>query len=306
MLAFLTSRLLQAIPVLFGVSLAVFLMLHLIPGDPAALIAGNDATAADVENVRQSLGLDRPLPAQYVSFVGKALTGDFGKSFRTGRPVLEEVLPRYAHTLALGAIALAIAVLIGMASGIVSAVRRHTIFDNGALLLSLAGVSMPTFFLGLLLMLVFSVWLGWLPLSGMDSWTHFILPAITLSTASVAIISRVMHASLIEVLNEDYVRTARAKGQRETIVIWRHAVRNALIPVVTVAGLQLGYLLGGAVVTETVFAWPGLGRLLVQSILARDFPVVQAAVLLLATSFVAINLATDLIYGLLDPRISDQ
>jgi len=306
MLAFLTSRLLQAIPVLFGVSLAVFLMLHLIPGDPAALIAGNDATAADVENVRQSLGLDRPLPAQYVSFVGKALTGDFGKSFRTGRPVLEEVLPRYAHTLALGAIALAIAVLIGMASGIVSAVRRHTIFDNGALLLSLAGVSMPTFFLGLLLMLVFSVWLGWLPLSGMDSWTHFILPAITLSTASVAIISRVMHASLIEVLNEDYVRTARAKGQREAIVIWRHAVRNALIPVVTVAGLQLGYLLGGAVVTETVFAWPGLGRLLVQSILARDFPVVQAAVLLLATSFVAINLATDLIYGLLDPRISDQ
>ncbi|MBV8839733.1 MAG: ABC transporter permease [Alphaproteobacteria bacterium] len=306
MIAFLTNRLLQAIPVLFGVSLTVFLMLHLIPGDPAALIAGNDATTADVENVRQSLGLDRPLPAQYVSFVGKALTGDFGKSFRTGRPVLAEVLPRYVNTLALGAIALAIAVLIGMASGIVSAVKRHTVFDNGALLLSLAGVSMPTFFLGLLLMLVFSVWLGWLPLSGMDSWTHFILPAITLSTASVAIISRVMHASLIEVLNEDYVRTARAKGQRESVVIWRHAVRNALIPVVTVAGLQLGYLLGGAVVTETVFAWPGLGRLLVQSILARDFPVVQAAVLLLAVSFVAINLATDLIYGLLDPRISSK
>ena len=306
MIAFLTNRLLQAIPVLFGVSLTVFLMLHLIPGDPAALIAGNDATTADVENVRQSLGLDRPLPAQYVSFVGKALTGDFGKSFRTGRPVLAEVLPRYVNTLALGAIALAIAVLIGMASGIVSAVKRHTVFDNGALLLSLAGVSMPTFFLGLLLMLVFSVWLGWLPLSGMDSWTHFILPAITLSTASVAIISRVMHASLIEVLNEDYVRTARAKGQREAVVIWRHAVRNALIPVVTVAGLQLGYLLGGAVVTETVFAWPGLGRLLVQSILARDFPVVQAAVLLLAVSFVAINLATDLIYGLLDPRISSK
>lgn len=306
MIAFLTSRLLQAIPVLFGVSLAVFLMLHLIPGDPAALIAGNDATAADVENVRQSLGLDRPLPAQYVSFVGKALAGDFGKSFRTGRPVLDEVLPRYANTLALGAIALAIAVLIGMASGILSAVKRQTVVDNGTLLLSLAGVSMPTFFLGLLLMLVFSVWLGWLPLSGMDSWTHFILPAITLSTASVAIISRVMHASLIEVLNEDYVRTARAKGQRETVVIWRHAVRNALIPVVTVAGLQLGYLLGGAVVTETVFAWPGLGRLLVQSILARDFPVVQAAVLLLAVSFVAINLATDLIYGLLDPRISGK
>jgi ABC-type dipeptide/oligopeptide/nickel transport system permease component len=303
MFAFLTGRLLQAIPVLFGVSLAVFLMVHLIPGDPAALIAGNEATRADVENVRQSLGLDRPLPTQYVSFVGKALTGDFGKSFRTGRPVLEEIMPRYLNTMALGAIALAIAVLIGMASGIVSAVRRHTAFDNAALILSLAGVSMPTFFLGLLLMLVFSVWLGWLPLSGKDTWLHYILPAITLSTASIAIVSRVMHASLIEVLHEDYVRTARAKGQRESLVIWRHAVRNALIPVVTVAGLQLGYLLGGAVVTETVFAWPGLGRLLVQSILARDFPVVQAAVLLLATTFVAINLITDLIYGLLDPRI---
>jgi peptide/nickel transport system permease protein len=303
MLAFLTGRLLQAIPVLFGVSLAVFLMVHLIPGDPAALIAGNEATRADVENVRQSLGLDRPLPVQYVSFVGKALTGDLGKSFRTGRPVLEEIMPRYLNTMALGAIALGIAVLLGMASGIVSAVRRHTAFDNAALLLSLAGVSMPTFFLGLLLMLVFSVWLGWLPLSGKDTWLHYILPAITLSTASIAIVSRVMHASLIEVLHEDYVRTARAKGQRESLVIWRHAVRNALIPVVTVAGLQLGYLLGGAVVTETVFAWPGLGRLLVQSILARDFPVVQAAVLLLATTFVAINLLTDLIYGLLDPRI---
>jgi ABC-type dipeptide/oligopeptide/nickel transport system permease component len=304
MFTFLTGRLLQAIPVLFGVSLAVFLMVHLIPGDPAALIAGPDATQADVENVRQSLGLDRPLPVQYVTFVGKALTGDFGKSFRTNRPVLEEIVPRYLNTMALGAIALAIAVLIGMASGILSAVRRHTIFDNAALLLSLAGVSMPTFFLGLLLMLVFSVWLGWLPLSGKDSWANYILPAITLSTASIAIISRVMHASLIEVLGEDYVRTARAKGQREPIVIWRHAVRNALVPVVTVAGLQLGYLLGGAVVTETVFAWPGLGRLLVQSILARDFPVVQASVLLLATTFVAINLITDLIYGWLDPRIS--
>jgi ABC-type dipeptide/oligopeptide/nickel transport system permease component len=304
MFAFLTGRLLQAIPVLFGVSLAVFAMVHLIPGDPAALIAGPDAAQADVENVRQSLGLDQPCPSNYVTFVGKALTGDFGKSFRTGRPVLEEIMPRYLNTMALGAIALAIAVLFGMASGIVSAVRRHTIFDNAALLLSLAGVSMPTFFLGLLLMLVFSVWLGWLPLSGKDTFAHYVLPAITLSTASIAIISRVMHASLIEVLGEDYVRTARAKGQREALVIWRHAVRNALVPVVTVAGLQLGYLLGGAVVTETVFAWPGLGRLLVQSILARDFPVVQAAVLLLATTFVAINLVTDLIYGLLDPRIS--
>ena len=200
--------------------------------------------------------------------------------------MLDEIAPRYLNTLVLGSLALLLAVVLGMATGIVSAARRHTVFDNTALLLSLAGVSMPTFFLGLLLMLIFSVWLGWLPLSGKDTWLHYILPAITLSTASIAVISRIMHASLIEVLNEDYVRTARAKGQRESLVIWRHAVRNALIPVVTVAGLQLGYLLGGAVVTETVFAWPGLGRLLVQSILARDFPVVQAAVLLLAITFV--------------------
>ena len=303
MLPFLLSRVLQAIPVLFGVSLAVFLMVHLVPGDPAALIAGTDATRADIENVRQSLGLDRPLPAQYASFVGRALTGDFGNSFRTGRPVLDEIAPRYLNTLVLGSLALLLAVVIGMATGIVSAVRRHTVFDNTALVLSLAGVSMPTFFLGLLLMLVFSVWLGWLPLSGKDTWLHYILPAITLSTASIAVISRIMHASLIEVLNEDYVRTARAKGQRESLVIWRHAVRNALVPVVTVAGLQLGYLLGGAVVTETVFAWPGLGRLLVQSILARDFPVVQAVTLIAAALFALVNLAIDLICAALNPQI---
>ena len=304
MLNVLTRRLAHAVPVLFGVSLAVFLMIHLIPGDPAALIAGTDATRADVETIRQALGLDRPLPQQYASFVGKALTGDLGNSFRTGRPVIEEIAPRYLNTLALGAVALMIAIVIGIASGIVSAVKRHSALDNTALIVSLAGVSMPTFFLGLLLMLVFSVWLGWLPLSGKDTWLHYILPAITLSTASTAVISRIMRSSLIEVLDQDYVRTARAKGARESAVIWRHAVRNSLIPVVTVAGLQLGYLLGGAVVTETVFAWPGLGRLLVQSILARDFPVVQAAVLVLAVTFVLINLATDLVYGYLDPRIS--
>src|SRR5258708_10218208 len=197
MFAFLARRLLQAIPVLFGVSLAVFLMVHLIPGDPAALIAGPDASQADVENVRQSLGLDRPLPVQYATFVGKALTGDFGKSFRTGRPVLEEIMPRYLNTMALGAIALTIAVVFGTASGIVSAVRRHSIFDNAALLLSLAGVSMPAFFLGLLLMLVFSVWLRWLPPSRKDTPAPYILPAITPRTAPSPIISPGIHPSPI-------------------------------------------------------------------------------------------------------------
>ena len=195
------------------------------------------------------------------------------------------------------------AVVLGLASGILSAVRRYSVIDELAMVVSTLGVSVPTFFLGLLLMLIFSVWLGVLPLTGMELLPSFIMPAITLGAASAAVISRIMRASLIGVIDHDYVRTARAKGVSERQVIWRHGVRNAIIPVVTVAGLQLGYLLGGAVVTETVFAWPGLGRLLVQSILARDFPVVQAAVLLLATTFVVINVVTDLLYGLLDPRI---
>ncbi|MGE0804489.1 MAG: ABC transporter permease [Burkholderiaceae bacterium] len=306
MIGFVVRRLLQALPVLFGVSLAVFLMIHMVPGDPAELIAGQNATADDVRNVRQALGLDRSLPEQYVSFVKQALVGDFGRSFRTGRPVAEEIGERYRNTLLLGGVALIMAVLVGIASGVVSAVRRYSVSDNVALLVSILAVSTPTFFLGLLLMLVFSVWLGWLPLTGFESWQHLVLPAITLGAASAAVISRIMRSSLLEVLDNQYVRTARAKGLSESLVIWRHAVRNAVLPVITVVGLQLGYLLGGAVVTETVFAWPGIGRLLVQSILARDFPVVQAAVLVVALTFIVINIVTDLVYGLLDPRISVQ
>jgi ABC-type dipeptide/oligopeptide/nickel transport system permease component len=304
MLALIARRLLQSIPVLLGVSLVVFLMLHLIPGDPARLIAGLDASTEDIENVRRSFGLDRPLAVQYFSFLGNVLTGDFGTSFRTGRPVIDEIGFRYFNTLSLGGVSLLFAVIMGMATGILSAVRSNSIWDNLALVISLLGISMPTFFLGLLLMLVFSVWLGWLPLSSNQGWLNYILPAITLGTASAAVVSRIMRSSLLNVLDQEYVRTARAKGLRESAVIGRHAVRNALIPVITVVGLQLGYVLGGAVVTETVFAWPGLGRLLVQSITARDLPVVQASVLLLAVTFVAINLMTDLVYGIIDPRIS--
>lgn len=306
MLRFLIHRLLQALPVLFGVSVGVFLMVHLIPGDPAELIAGQMATHEDVENVRRSLGLDQPLLQQYLTFVGNALTGDFGISFRTRRPVLEEIGLRFGNTLLLGGAALLIAAVAGSLAGIVSAVKRFSWMDNLSLVLSILAVSMPAFSLGLLLILVFSVWYNVLPMSGFDSWSAIILPAITLSAASTAVISRVMRTSLVEVMENQYVRTARAKGLRETLVVWRHGVRNAIIPVVTVAGLQLGYLLGSAVVTETVFAWPGLGRLLVQSILARDFPVVQAAVLIVAVTFVLVNIVTDLLYGLLDPRISVQ
>nr|WP_240980391.1 ABC transporter permease [Ramlibacter agri] len=297
-------RLLQAVPVLVGVSVAVFLMIHLIPGDPAEIVAGQMATREDVENVRRALGLDQPLAQQYLHFAGRALTGDFGTSFRTGRPVSEEILGRYGNTLLLGAVALLIAAVVGGLAGIVSAVKRFTWIDNLALVLSILAISTPAFSLGLLLILAFAVWVNLLPMTGFDSWPAIIMPALTLSAASMAVICRIMRSSLVEVLDNQYVRTARAKGLREHLVIWRHGVRNAIIPVVTVAGLQLGYLLGSAVVTETVFAWPGLGRLLVQSILARDFPVVQAAVLVVAVTFIAVNIVTDLLYGLLDPRIS--
>jgi ABC-type dipeptide/oligopeptide/nickel transport system permease component len=305
-LGFLLRRLLQAVPVLFGVSLAVFLMIHLIPGDPAELVAGQMATREDVENVRHALGLDRPLLEQYLSFAGHALTGDFGKSFRTGRPVSEEIFARYGNTLLLGSVALVLAAIVGGLAGIVSAVKRFTWIDNLALVLSILAISTPAFSLGLLLILTFAVWFSVLPMTGFDSWPAIVMPAITLSAASTAVICRIMRSSLVEVLDNQYVRTARAKGLREHLVVWRHGVRNAILPVVTVVGLQLGYLLGSAVVTETVFAWPGLGRLLVQSILARDFPVVQASVLVVAVTFIVVNIVTDLLYGLLDPRISAQ
>ena len=294
------------IPVIIGVSVCVFLIIHMMPGDPARIMAGIDASEADVRVVRHSLRLDEPLYLQYFHFVGRAAVGDFGVSFRTRRPVMEEIGSRYLNTLLLGTASILVAIFLGGITGIISAVRKYSIFDNLSLLISLAGVSMPTFYLGLLLMLFFSVKLGWFPLAGKESWANLVLPAVTLGTPSAAVISRMVRSSMVEVMDQDYIRTARAKGLREWVVIGKHALRNAMINAVTVVGLQAGYLLGGAVVTETVFAWPGIGRLVVQSILARDFPVVQAAVLILAVTFVIINLLTDLVYGLLDPRISVQ
>jgi glutathione transport system permease protein len=278
-------------------------MIHLIPGDPAVLVAGIDATEQDVAAVRQSLGLDRPLAVQYGDFVARVAVGDFGQSFRSGRPVLEEIGFRYWNTMILGLSAVAFGTVLGIITGILTAVYRNGWFDSIVLTVSLLGISIPSFFLGISLMLFFSVYLGWLPLTGMESWKNLILPTLTLGIPNAAIISRITRSSLVEILNQDYVRTARAKGLKEFVVVGRHGVRNALIPVVTVIGLQMGYLLGGAVVTETVFAWPGIGRLIVQSIAARDFPVVQASVLLLALTFVMINLLTDMLYRVLDPRI---
>lgn len=306
MLSFVARRLLYIIPVILGVSVGVFLIIHLMPGDPARIMAGIDASDEDVRTVRRSLKLDEPISLQYLHFMGRAMVGDFGVSFRTRRPVIDEIRTRYGNTVLLGLASFVVAILFGGLTGIISAVRRYSIFDNLSLLVSLIGVSMPTFYLGLLLMLFFSVKLGLLPLAGKESWLHVILPAITLGTPSAAVVSRMVRSSLVEVLGQDYIRTARAKGLTEWVVINRHALRNAMITVVTVVGLQVGYLLGGAVVTETVFAWPGIGRLVVQSILARDFPVVQASVLILAVTFVLVNLLTDLLYGVLDPRISVQ
>jgi len=306
MLTFLVRRLLFLIPVIVGVSVGVFLMVHLMPGDPARIMAGIDASQEDIERVRVSLGLQDPLPVQYIRFVGRAITGDFGESFRTRKPVMTEVGSRYFNTLLLGIASIGVAILFGGITGIISAVRKYSVFDNLCMMASLVGVSMPTFYLGLMLMLLFSVHLGWLPLVGKESWRHLILPSLTLGAPSAAVISRMVRSSLLEILDQDYIRTARAKGLQEWVVIGKHALRNATVAVVTVVGLQLGYLLGGAVVTETVFAWPGIGRLVVQSILARDFPVVQTCVLILALTFVLINLVTDLLYSFLDPRIRVQ
>jgi len=300
---FALRRLLLAAPVFAGVSVAVFLMIHLIPGDPARLYAGLEASQEDVEGVRRALGLHEPLPVQYGRFLGRFVTGDLGRSLKTGRPVAEEIAARYGSTVLLASLAIASAVVLGSATGVVAAVWRRSAVDQSALLASLLGLSLPSFFLGLVLMLVFSVQLGWLPLAGNATWRHAVLPAVTLALPAAAVISRMVRGSLVEVLEQDYIRTARSKGLTEWVVVNSHAVRNALIPVVTVVGLQLGYLLGGAVVTETVFSWPGIGRLIVQSIAARDFPVVQAAVLLLAVTFVTINLVTDMLYAVLDPRI---
>lgn len=303
MLRYLVGRLLWLAPVLLAVSLIVFGIMKMVPGDVAQVMAGVDATAEDVANMRRVLGLDQPLYVQYGRFLWRAIHLDFGRSAVTRRPVLEEIARRAPATLELGLAALAIAVSVGLVAGVVSATLAHTVWDHLATLVSLVGVSMPIFWLGLMLMLLFSVQLGWLPSSGAGTPSQLVLPALALGSASTAIIARQTRSSMLEVLLQEYVQTARAKGLAERVVLWRHALANALIPAVTVIGLQVGYLLGGAVLTETVFARPGLGRLLVDSIALRDVAVVQTTIMLLTAVFVLVNLAVDLLYVKLDPRI---
>jgi peptide/nickel transport system permease protein len=301
---YIIRRLLLAIPVLVGVSILVFAIIRFIPGDPARAIAGVHASPEYIEQVRKELLLDEGIHVQYFVYMKNLLQGDLGRSTFTRRPVTVELWERFPNTMVLAATAMGIAAVLGMSAGIISATKRYSLFDNVSMLAALVGVAAPVFWLGVMFQLLFSVHLGWLPSGGIGTWKHLVLPALTLGLATAALIARITRSSMLEVLRQDYITTARSKGQVERVVVYKHALKNALIPVVTVMGLQFGTLLGGAVLTETVFSWPGIGRLMVDSILARDYPVVQGAVLLLAVFFVMINLVVDVIYAFLDPRIN--
>ncbi|HEX5531691.1 MAG TPA: nickel ABC transporter permease [Methylomirabilota bacterium] len=302
MRSYLLRRLWQSLLVLFGVSVVVFFILHLT-GDPAALLLPPDATAEDIAKFRTAMGFDDPWVVQYARFLKGAVRGDFGESLRHGEPAMGLVLERLPATFELAGAGLLIALTLAIPAGIVSAVRRNTSVDYVSTVVALLGQAMPTFWLGIMLILVFSVRLNWLPSSGRGSLEHLILPAITLGLFTTARITRLTRSGMLEVLGQDYIRTARAKGVGESPVVWKHALKNASIPIVTIVGIELGTLLGGSVITETIFAWPGVGRLSVQAIFNRDYPVVQSAVFLLASTFVIVNLLVDVIYTYLDPRI---
>jgi peptide/nickel transport system permease protein len=302
MTSYLVRRGWQSLLVLLGVSAVVFLILHLT-GDPALLLLPPDATAEDITAFRKAMGFDDPVAVQYARFLKGALRGDFGQSVRHGEPALDLVLERLPATFELAGAGLLLALCLAIPAGIISAVRRNTLVDYVSTVVALLGQAMPTFWLGIMLILVFSVRLSWLPSSGRGDLEHLILPAITLGLFTTARITRLTRSGMLEVLGQDYIRTARAKGVSERPVVWKHALKNASIPIVTIVGIELGTLLGGSVITETIFAWPGVGRLSVQAIFNRDYPVVQAAVFLLASTFVMVNFLVDIVYTYLDPRI---
>jgi len=302
MKTYLARRLLQSLLVLFGVSLVVFLILHLT-GDPTLLLLPPDATAEEIQRFRQAMGFNDPVLVQYLRFLRGAAQGNFGDSLRHGEPAFALVVERLPATLELTAAALLVALCLALPAGIVSAVKRNTLLDYTTTVIALLGQSMPTFWLGIMLILIFSVQFHLFPSSGRGELEHLVLPAITLGLFTTARITRLTRSGMLEVLGQDYIRTARAKGVSEHPVIWKHALKNASIPIVTIVGIELGTLLGGAVITETIFAWPGVGRLSVQAIFNRDYPVVQAAVFVLASTFVLVNLVVDIMYTYLDPRI---
>jgi glutathione transport system permease protein len=302
-LQYIVKRLLGLVPTLLLVGILVFLLVHLLPGDPARLAAGPDASPETVELVRKDLGLDLSLPRQFVRFVSGALRGDFGKSIRTKRQVASEIAERFAPTFWLTVWSMAWSVVIGMGIGVLSAVWRNRWPDRLGMTLAVSGISFPAFALGMVLMQIFAVQLGWLPTVGADSWRHYILPSLTLGAAVAAIMARFTRSSFVDILQEDFIRTARAKGLSEPLVVAKHGLRNALIPVVTMMGLQFGFLLGGSIVVEVVFNWPGMGRLLIDAVDMRDYPVIQALVLLFSLEFILINLIVDVLYGLINPTI---
>ena len=303
MFNYFCKRLLGLLPTLVIVAGLVFWFVHLLPGDAARLAAGPEADEFTVAMVRHDLGLDLPLHQQFARFFRNALRGDFGMSIRSKRPVSVEIGDRFMPTLLLTITSMAWSVMFGMGIGIASAVWRNRAPDRLGMTLAVSGISFPSFALGMLLMEIFSVWLGWLPAIGADSWRNYILPSLTLGAGVAAVMARFTRSSFIDVMQEDYVRTARAKGLRESVVVAKHCLRNALIPVVTMMGLQFGFLLGGSIVVETVFNWPGLGRLLVDSVSMRDYPVIQAEVLLFSMEFILINLAVDVLYAIINPVI---
>lgn len=303
MYKYIRQKLLFTILVLFGAATLSFLLLHLIPGDTAEALAGPQATIEDVENLRKAMKLDASLPEQYAKYMTNLLKGDLGHSYRTNRPVWDLVSKAWPATFQLSLVSITIAIVIGIPLGIYAAIKRGTIGDTLSMIISFVGVSMPSFWLGLVLILLFSVKNEWLPFYGKEGFTSFILPSLTLGLGIAANIARLTRTSMLEILGQDYVRTARGKGLKETRVIILHALKNASIPIVTIIGLQFGILLGGQVVTETVFSWPGIGRMIVDSISSRDLQVVQGGILILAFTFAIMNLIIDIIYGFLDPRI---
>jgi len=303
LLRYIIKRVLIGIPILFLVITTVFFAFRLIPGDAARILAGDEAPIERVEQIRTELGLDRPVLVQYGAYLAGIARGDLGFSFSSRRPVAVEIGTRFGNTFSLALAAIALATLVGIVLGVISALFRGKLADHVVTVIALLGISVPVFWLGLLMMQLFSVQLGWLPAAGHGTWRHFIMPTITLSVFSIAFITRMTRSSLLETIAQDYVRTARAKGVRERLVLLLHSLRNALLPVTIVVGLRFGYMVGGAVITEEVFAWPGLGRLLILAVGQRDIPLVQGLLLVFATSFVLVNLLVDILYAFLDPRI---
>lgn len=303
---FIAKRLVSMIPVLLGVTLIIYLILNMAPGDPAKVILGEQATPEQIAELRESMGLNDPVLVQYARYIWGLCRGTMGQSYNSRLECSVEIMARFPNTVRLAAVAVLISVVLALPLGILAAVKQNTLFDGISMIIALIGVSMPVFWLGMLLILAFSLNLGWFPSSGSEGWKSLVLPAVTLGFMHMASIARITRSSMLEVIRQDYIRTARAKGVSENKVITKHALKNALIPTITVVGLQIGAMLGGSVMTESVFAWPGIGRLMVQSINKRDIPMVLGCVIMFSVSFSIVNLIVDVLYGFVDPRIKSQ